>query len=52
MPADKAKARAMQQMSDDWFAHGGMKEEAPSPCHEHQFGNPDTKHGKPGADVK
>ena len=48
----KSKTRKMQETSSDWYAHGGLKAAAPSPAYEHQFGNPDTKHGKPGADTK
>jgi len=35
-----------------WFAHEEVSDNAPSPAHDHQFGNPDTKHNKPGSEVK
>ncbi|KAL1503677.1 hypothetical protein AB1Y20_012150 [Prymnesium parvum] len=33
-------------MAENWFPSSPPG--APSPAWEHQFGNPDTKHGKPG----
>ena len=42
----------MQALSSDWFTFGDQPEDQRSPAYDHQFGNPDTKHGPPGADTK
>ena len=55
MSADKSRDWQHQD-SADWFTFAPDVKEGEdanrSPAYWHQFGNPDTKHGKPGADVK